>query len=44
MENEMINNPVTVEEVNAKLDKELAEIKREIEEIKRTIEFMRWAY
>lgn len=44
MDNETINNPVTVEEVNAKLDKELAEIKREIEEIKRIIEFIRWAY
>lgn len=44
MENETINNPVTVEEVNAKLDKELAEVKCEIEEIKRGIEFIRWAY
>ena len=43
MENETVKNPVTVEEVNAKLDKEL-EIKREIEEIKRIIEFIRWAY
>ena len=44
MENETVKNPVTVEEVNEKLDKELAEIKREIEEIKRTIEFIRWAF
>lgn len=44
MENETVKNPVTVEEVNAKLDKELAEIKREIEGIKRIIEFIRWAY
>lgn len=44
MDNETIKNPVTAEEVNAKLDKELAKIKREIEEIKRTIEFIRWAY
>lgn len=44
MENETIKNPVTVEEVNAKLNKEFAEIKREIEEIKRVIEFIRWAY
>lgn len=44
MENETIKDPVTVEEVNAKLDKELAKIKREIEEIERTIEFIRWAY
>lgn len=44
MDNETIKNPVTVEEVNAKFDKELAEIKREIEEIKRAIEFIRWAF
>lgn len=44
MENETVKNPVTVEEVNAKLDKELTEIKREIEEIKRIIEFIRWTY